>query len=192
MQRKTSLKKLPSNSRRSISKAGHGPLTGTPPGRCTSANADTTMILMFSRRSRTASPASHPKPSSSCPPFTALRNSSTRHVWRALSCGVSKVRGERRMPGVQRGWKSWMGGDARSAVAGPVQGIRMYKGIRTGVYQHDLSLVPPDQIGLYSLWLVGRAWAPQLWRSFHGRRVRVLCISIWMENADVLFPSPTV
>jgi hypothetical protein len=81
MQRRISLKKSPSNSRNSTFKVGPGPLAGIPPGRCTSANADTTTILTYSPRSRTSSPASHPRPSASCPPSTALRNSSTRRAW---------------------------------------------------------------------------------------------------------------
>jgi len=82
------------------------------------------------------------------------------------------------MQGVLKGWKSWTGGDGQSAVAGPVQGIRMCKVIRTGVYLQDQSLTLPDRIGLYSLWLVEPAWAPRLWRSSHWRQVRVLCIYI--------------
>ena len=81
MQRKISLKRSPSNSRTSIFKVGHGPLAGTPPGRCTSANADTTMVLMYSQRSRISFHASHQKLSASNPLSTALRNSSIRHAW---------------------------------------------------------------------------------------------------------------
>lgn len=85
-----------------------------------------------------------------------------------------------------RGWKLWTGEDAQSAVAGPAQGIKMCKVIRTEVYLQDRFLVPLDRIGLYSPWLVERAWAPRLSRSFHWRRVRVLCISIQRANADIL------
>jgi hypothetical protein len=170
-QRKISSKKSLFNSRRGTFKADRAPPPGIPPGRCTSANAGTMTIPTYSQRSRTSSPASRPKPSASRPPSTALRSSSTQRACRVRSCGVSKGQAERRMLGVRRGWKSWTGGDDRSAVAGPVRGLRMYKGVRTGVYLQDQLLVPLDRIGPSSPWLVERAWAPRSWRSFHWRRV---------------------
>ena len=81
MQRKISSKGSLSNSPRSIFKVGHGPLAGTPPGHCILANADTTMVLTYSQRSRTSFPASHLKRSASHPLSTVLRNSSIRHAW---------------------------------------------------------------------------------------------------------------